>query len=103
MFILITQYGSLISQYLGLSQQLYYFMTIMPKGIEYNALFNSFSVLVCLFLWINRKKLTRPDIFIATQYFLITILFIELPFYEPVVGWIQFCSYETAAPIYSNP
>ena len=51
----------------------------MPQGIGYDALFNSFSVLVCLFLWINRKKLTRPDIFIATQYFLIKILFIELP------------------------
>ena len=77
-FIVITKYGFLISHYLGLSQQLFYFLTIMPEGIGYDALFNSFSVLVCLFLWLNRKKLTRPDIFIATIYFLITILFIEI-------------------------
>lgn len=77
-FTIITQYGLLIGEYLGLSRQLFYFLNIMPQGIGYDALFNSFSVLVCLFLWINRKKLTRPDIFIATQYFLITILFIEM-------------------------
>jgi len=79
-FSLMTQYGVIISQNLRLDQQLLYYMTMNKGwgGIGYNALFNSFSFLVCLYLWINRKNLTRPDIFIAIQYFLITILFIEM-------------------------
>ena len=40
---------------------------------------NWFTLLICMYLWLNRKKLTNTDVFIATQYLILSVLLIYLP------------------------
>ncbi len=78
-FTLLTKFGLAIGQTFGIYNEIYrYYLTIMPTGIGYNALFNSFTYAICLFLWLRRKNLTTADVFIASQYFIFTILINEL-------------------------
>ena len=78
-FILITKFGLFFGQIFRINDTLMiYYQTFLPTGIGYNSLFNSFSILICMFLWLRRKELIKADIFIATQYFIFIILLIVL-------------------------
>ncbi|MFC2117196.1 EpsG family protein [Bacteroidota bacterium] len=78
-FILLSKYGLIIGKSLGVYKDLsIYFQQAIPAKLGYDYLFNSFSFVVCGFLWLRRKNLTKADIFIASQYFIIIIVLIEL-------------------------
>ena len=55
-----------------------YYQTIITQGTGFDLL-NWFTLLICVFLWINQKKMTNADVFIASQYFIFSVLLINLP------------------------
>jgi len=82
-FIILTKYGSGIAKLFNYDRLLLYYLDIMPaKRVGFQRLLNSFSLLVFIYLWLNKDKLSRSDIFMGTQYFLITFLIIMLPIPE---------------------
>ena len=76
-FVLVADYGLLIFPKLNLYKELliYYQTTNLIGG--YRELFNWFSILICIFFWLERKKLDNIYVFIVTQYFIIKILLIK--------------------------
>lgn len=76
-FIIIIKYGLVFSEIINLyNRALIYFSTF--NTYSYQILFNTFSFMIFMFLWIRKNKLTKFDIFIATQYFIISIVVIAL-------------------------
>ena len=78
-FVLIADYSFIFLAKVNLNKELliYYQSSDVVSG--YRSLFNWFSFLICMFLWLERKNLTNTDVFIATQYFIINVLLIAFP------------------------
>ena len=55
-----------------------YYQLVTTEGTVINFL-NWFTLLICIFLWLNRNKLTNIDVFIASQYFIFSVLLINIP------------------------
>jgi len=82
-FIVFTKLGTEIASLLNYERLTeYYKSMLVAKRSGYQRLFNIFSFLVFIYLWINWNQLTKSELFIGTQYFLITILLIQLPIPE---------------------
>jgi len=76
-FILLAKYGSTLLPSEKLRIVIFDYSQYMESQ-GYGTLFNSVSILVYCSLWLRRKELTKVDVFIATQYFILTILMIQL-------------------------
>ena len=78
-FIFVAKFSLLFAKRFNLDVALtFYFQNISTIGSGIDLL-NWFTLLICMFLWLNRKKLTNTDLFIASQYFVISVLFINIP------------------------
>jgi len=73
------QFGLFLAKRFNFDEALnIYYQTIITQGTVFDLL-NWFTLLICVFLWLNQKKLTNTDVFIATQYFIFSVLLINLP------------------------
>ena len=78
-FLFITEYGLLFTNKINLGNALnIYYQNINTQGTGTEFL-NWFTLLICMFLWLNRNQLTNKDVFIASQYFIFSVLLINLP------------------------
>jgi len=77
-FFFASRYGLSIVSNINLDNFMIYYQRIHNEAKLIDFL-NWFTLLICMYLWLNRKKLTNTDVFIATQYFIYSILLIYLP------------------------
>ena len=77
-FFFASKYGLSILSHIYLDNLMIYYHKIHAEAKLIDFL-NWFTLLICMYLWLNRKKITNTDVFIATQYFIFSVLLIYLP------------------------
>jgi len=78
-FFFASKYGLLIASKINLVGVVMDYYQIISDKAKLIDFLNWFTLLICIFLWLNRKKLTNTDVFLASQYFIFSILLIYFP------------------------